>query len=168
MNNWINCEYHGEVIGINNHCSYCVRTLNNNVVNSRNRLLDYAHRNNLRLDIPSIRHFSPSIYQLAPRNEDTSIYLSTQPIATYGMTYSEVDFFKQLNRKTKIKLYKNSDSINTQCYICLSNLLENDIVRVINCNHSFHQTCIDPWLENSTKCPNCRYDILRNETRMLV
>lgn len=54
---------------------------------------------------------------------------------------------------------------DTVCAICLDSFLAGDVLRILpNCSHSFHQTCIDPWLIGSATtedivtsfCPTCR------------
>jgi hypothetical protein len=43
-----------------------------------------------------------------------------------------------------------------RCGICLSPYNEGENVRTLRCFHYFHVNCIDPWLETSDNCPNCR------------
>ena len=55
----------------------------------------------------------------------------------------------------------NEDTITTTCEICHDTINNGDIIRIINiCNHSFHQECIDAWLENNNTCPYCRGNVL--------
>ncbi|KFX93028.1 hypothetical protein O988_07025 [Pseudogymnoascus sp. VKM F-3808] len=43
------------------------------------------------------------------------------------------------------------------CSICIESFPENENVRILPCNHIYHQRCIDPWLLNkSGTCPLCR------------
>ena len=45
------------------------------------------------------------------------------------------------------------------CPICLDNFDKESQLRILNCDHSFHQCCIDKWLTNCDyKCPVCRDD----------
>lgn len=48
-----------------------------------------------------------------------------------------------------------------ECSICLSDLnKEEDVVlRSLPCGHSFHASCIDRWLEQSTLCPICKFSL---------
>lgn len=47
-----------------------------------------------------------------------------------------------------------------ECSICLSNSSEGASTFVrLPCQHLFHQTCIDGWLENHDSCPNCRANV---------
>lgn len=44
-----------------------------------------------------------------------------------------------------------------QCHVCLEKFVALDMVRVLKCQHGFHQTCIDKWLtEGQNRCPLCR------------
>ncbi|KAI7875342.1 hypothetical protein K492DRAFT_173412 [Lichtheimia hyalospora FSU 10163] len=44
-----------------------------------------------------------------------------------------------------------------QCHVCLEKFVSLDVVRVLKCQHGFHQTCIDKWLtEGQNRCPLCR------------
>ncbi|KAG8085713.1 hypothetical protein GUJ93_ZPchr0010g10390 [Zizania palustris] len=43
------------------------------------------------------------------------------------------------------------------CAICLAEFSSGEQVRVLpNCNHGFHQRCIDRWLRVHPTCPTCR------------
>lgn len=35
-----------------------------------------------------------------------------------------------------------------------------DFLLVLVCHHSFHQSCVDPWLLTHRHCPLCNLDIL--------
>lgn len=44
-----------------------------------------------------------------------------------------------------------------ECAICISELVEGEIVRVLPiCKHFFHVECIDTWLGTHSSCPMCR------------
>ena len=43
--------------------------------------------------------------------------------------------------------------------ICLSEFEEGDILRTLPCFHSYHQGCIDEWLNRSKLCPLCKHPI---------
>jgi len=45
------------------------------------------------------------------------------------------------------------------CTICQDNIQSGDVRRITQCNHYFHQTCIDTWFQESVYCPTCRHDI---------
>lgn len=49
-----------------------------------------------------------------------------------------------------------------QCAVCLDEYAIGDVVRVLPCQHYFHQACIDSWLtESSTKCPVDNREVVR-------
>lgn len=62
---------------------------------------------------------------------------------------------KNILNKTKVKINTNNDF----CVICQEDIKNNDIIREINCNHSFHINCIDNWFVENKKCPMCKYEI---------
>ena len=53
-----------------------------------------------------------------------------------------------------------SDS-STECTICL--LDYNDETKTkTECNHFFHQECLDKWLETNNSCPLCRTELKKD------
>jgi hypothetical protein len=47
------------------------------------------------------------------------------------------------------------------CSICLDDFATGERVKVLPCQHFFHVTCIDPWLEKrSGRCPLCKHDAI--------
>ena len=51
------------------------------------------------------------------------------------------------------KIQKNS--IDELCCICLEQDSEYEWVE-LDCNHKFHENCIEPWLQKNNSCPICR------------
>lgn len=44
-----------------------------------------------------------------------------------------------------------------QCLVCLDDYNPEDELRVLTCKHTFHQGCVDRWLETGrNNCPACR------------
>lgn len=53
----------------------------------------------------------------------------------------------------------NEFTMNEICSICLSEINPNItsyIIQRLDCGHAFHQHCIEPWLQTTNICPNCR------------
>jgi hypothetical protein len=46
------------------------------------------------------------------------------------------------------------------CSICLEHFATGESVRTIPCFHSFHKSCIDPWLANKAECPICKHSAI--------
>jgi E3 ubiquitin-protein ligase DOA10 len=37
----------------------------------------------------------------------------------------------------------------------------NELIKIKQCHHSYHKSCLLTWFNQSPKCPMCRYDIRR-------
>jgi hypothetical protein len=67
-----------------------------------------------------------------------------------------------LNRHTDIIIFRkpinnNSDDIiDLNCRVCFQEYNDMDIQRKLNCDHIYHQKCIDKWFESNINCPLCR------------
>ena len=55
---------------------------------------------------------------------------------------------EQLIKKTMIKY--------TICNICLSEFNKNDKVKILNCGHIYHTSCIKEWFKRKKICPICQ------------
>ncbi|BFG34139.1 hypothetical protein CerSpe_204130 [Prunus speciosa] len=47
----------------------------------------------------------------------------------------------------------NTDS---ECSICLGEFKDGEKCRQLECEHAFHEECIDQWLRKKIQCPLCR------------
>ena len=54
------------------------------------------------------------------------------------------------------------DEENNQCTICLEGFQVGDVRRALPCMHTFHQNCVDRWLNIHRSCPICRTEIDNN------
>ena len=52
---------------------------------------------------------------------------------------------------------------DTTCPIC-QDPLTNNAIRIVHCNHTYHQSCLDSWFTMSVRCPVCRYDVRGGQT----
>ena len=62
-------------------------------------------------------------------------------------------------KKLKCYTYLKPKNEEDVCSICLVAVKKGDKVYELACKHLFHPKCINPWLEKSTVCPNCRRDL---------
>ncbi len=72
-----------------------------------------------------------------------------------SVTLDENDY-----NKLPISKYSNLDTTKidcNKCTICLANFDNEDLVKILPCQHIFHNDCINVWLQNyNYKCPICR------------
>lgn len=52
-----------------------------------------------------------------------------------------------------------------QCVVCICDLEEDELIRVLPCKHEFHAGCVDKWLKDNRTCPICRHEIDSEEER---
>lgn len=67
-------------------------------------------------------------------------------------------------RASATELGENTSIANAtedaDCAICQDRITTGQQTRKLNhCNHTFHRSCIDPWLSTHVTCPTCRHDI---------
>lgn len=62
---------------------------------------------------------------------------------------------------SNIKKFKEVEKPDMgQCTICFDEFIPEDDVRILECKHYYHPTCIDRWLiGHSRRCPCCRNNI---------
>jgi len=81
---------------------------------------------------------------------------------SHNIPYNNEDIKNVINKdqldKLKIKKYSELDKEKyKECVICMEDYINNSDVRLLNCNHGFHPSCIDTWLTKCNyKCPVCR------------
>lgn len=62
---------------------------------------------------------------------------------------------------------ESSDGVENEeaccCAICLDEFENKEKVRVLPCQHRFHEDCLVPWLtERHASCPLCKFDVLKH------
>ena len=65
------------------------------------------------------------------------------------------------------KIEINKENINKYkditCNICLEGFEIGNILRVLECQHEFHENCIVTWLKSRNTCPVCRHELESND-----
>lgn len=84
---------------------------------------------------------------------------------TFGEQNTPIDTM-MVNGLCSINKFINlvKDGSDTMCSICLEDFNENDSLKVLPCNHYFHDKCIKEWFEAKATCPKCRYDLMSSST----
>jgi len=88
-------------------------------------------------------------------------------LSQVGATEAEINRCPSRSLKPNDELLKpkrsqessSGESIQT-CSICLETYREGETVRTIPCFHTFHATCIDPWLSEKAECPICKHSAI--------
>jgi hypothetical protein len=53
----------------------------------------------------------------------------------------------------------NDENVDFECSICLDIIENNNFIKLINCKHIFHRSCINEWKKINNTCPLCRKNI---------
>ncbi|KAI8866867.1 hypothetical protein GQ42DRAFT_127619, partial [Ramicandelaber brevisporus] len=77
---------------------------------------------------------------------EVSVRVESDPLASHPIVASS-------------KQNEDNDSNETNCSICIEEFSIGDQVRTLPCRHTFHASCIDPWLSTTNAtCPLCKQD----------
>lgn len=75
--------------------------------------------------------------------------------------------FGNTNRKFKLPAVREEESITRcRCSICLSEYIDGEEGRELQCKHRFHRNCLEKWVQecqSSATCPICRFLVLPKE-----
>ena len=60
----------------------------------------------------------------------------------------------------KLNIYTLTENKEDKCSVCMSELNIDEHVCELPCKHTFHNDCIQPWLQQyNYKCPICRKEV---------
>lgn len=86
-------------------------------------------------------------------NSENLIQINQNNFQNVAVTIDDEDF-ENLNSKI---LTCDHDS---NCSICMSQMIKDEKITLLKCNHNFHYECISPYLkEYNYKCPVCRAEV---------
>uniref|UniRef100_A0A7S4KTZ5 RING-type domain-containing protein n=1 Tax=Guillardia theta TaxID=55529 RepID=A0A7S4KTZ5_GUITH len=114
---------------------------------------------------------SPSVYELLPRVRRMSAILEgllpalsafRSHMSTEGNLHKVP---KEIVDSFETRTWRREHSRGKlECYICLEEYVEEEVLRKLPCNHEFHSKCIDRWLlEVHRTCPCCRRVVYEDE-----
>lgn len=75
--------------------------------------------------------------------------------------------YKKMTKYLKLTKYVEKDE-DESCTICLDTFQNREIIRTLICKHIFHKKCIDKWIKQTERCPNCNQYIYEEETTPLL
>ena len=87
------------------------------------------------------------------RNIEISLIepLSNTVITSLNNEHDNSLTINELIDHSELSVYNRVESTeDTMCSICRLNLVNNDIIRKLQCGHIFHHNCIDSWFKNNT------------------
>jgi hypothetical protein len=61
------------------------------------------------------------------------------------------------------KKYEETDKKFDNCSICLNNFNNSDNISITNCEHYFHNECLEEWGKYKPECPMCKKEIEHTE-----
>jgi hypothetical protein len=93
------------------------------------------------------------LFSMLVNNELQEIIPPLQPLGNVVVTTDENDI-------KKLQIKKLDEKLDSKCSICMDSMDKDHVVTILNCEHTFHQECIETLMkEYSNKCPLCRKDI---------
>lgn len=104
-------------------------------------------------------------------------YINMSLICMWLMILSIASLKRLIKKKTSAAHITMSDLIEKNnsdhtglvdcCPVCLNTNESFRRMITLKCNHSYHKTCIDSWLEKENTCPVCRSVVVFEKTRIL-
>ncbi|CAN8298412.1 unnamed protein product [Cochlearia groenlandica] len=92
-------------------------------------------------------------------NNDDNLNDTVVVVEVLGLDEEVIKSFpKLIYEEARVCYSLQRDSSTTSCCsICLADYIKTDMIRVLpDCNHLFHDKCVDPWLLVNATCPVCR------------
>ena len=159
---------------ISHNCKYCKldRRLQFGKLFQTPRTIRSSNLNSSYYQLQSSHFYHHSSSQPTIINSNTNLNmihsLPNSPMEYNPDDYQEWDVsenndssvsINQLNNNSEISLYLRGVAKPERCSICYDFIRSFQIIRTLNCQHHFHQKCIDKWLESKPNCPICRSGI---------
>ncbi|KAJ6853221.1 putative E3 ubiquitin-protein ligase RLIM [Iris pallida] len=128
-----------------------------------NRAINPNDDTGTRASISRIVMLAEALFEVLDEIHQQSVALSSRPsFSSIGSVPAPKEVVECIPLKVYVKPQKHQNEEAAQCYICLVEYENGDFVRILPCNHEFHQTCIDKWLKEIHRvCPLCRGDVCR-------
>jgi hypothetical protein len=170
---------------LNNYYNYNQYLIINNNNNNNNNFLNLFNINNVNNTRLTENNLSTYIYYNIFNNIDISNNIIRNRNRNMNITFGYGILFEPLDQNynifngifdannlvdinctldkdemQKLKKLKLEDNLDIKCSICLGELIKDEEIIYLNCNHKFHSGCIEEWLEKyNYKCPECRDEV---------
>jgi len=121
------------------------------------RQINEEYKENIREGLTLIRELS------RPQASYSSI-LASFALGVLSRTVTEyMAESKEEEKKTESISYRTmDDGLKTyykNCSICCDDFDDTSEIVITDCNHCYHQSCIEEWFKRKTNCPICRKDL---------
>ena len=117
----------------------------NNSNNSNNNILSFLnnHNNDFQFNnfVNIIMSLDPNLLGNPPASQR-----AIDSLPKFEVNKDNIDKFKDIT-----------------CNICLEGFEIGNVLRVLECKHEFHETCIITWLKSRNTCPVCRHELESND-----
>ncbi|XP_008797985.2 uncharacterized RING finger protein C4G3.12c isoform X2 [Phoenix dactylifera] len=130
---------------------------------TNNRAANPDDDTSARASISRIVMLAEALFEVLDEIHQQSVVLSSRPsFSSIGSVPAPKEVVECMPIKVYMKPHEHQIDGAAQCYICLVEYEEGDCIRILPCNHEFHQTCIDKWLKEIHRvCPLCRGNVCR-------
>ncbi|KAJ0964449.1 hypothetical protein J5N97_029571 [Dioscorea zingiberensis] len=130
-----------------------------------NHVANHDDDTGTRASISRIVMLAEALFEVLDEIHQQSVALSSRPpVSSIGSVPAPKDVVENLPVRAYTRPQKHTNEDAAQCYVCLVEYEEGDCMRILPCQHEFHQTCIDKWLKEIHRvCPLCRGDVCRSE-----
>lgn len=59
----------------------------------------------------------------------------------------------------KYQGHRKDSEARAECNICAVEFALNDSVKILQCLHTYHASCLDSWLAKKSVCPDCKFNL---------
>ncbi|KAK6931196.1 Zinc finger, RING-type [Dillenia turbinata] len=106
------------------------------------------------------------LLNLSVKITDYTFYFRSESEYVYhmGLRLLEEGNFRMIPTKESFvgtletKVYNMKEAAES-CAICLEDFLQEELLKLMPCNHFYHEKCIKKWVEKSRYCPICRCEL---------
>jgi E3 ubiquitin-protein ligase RHA2 len=87
-------------------------------------------------------------------------------LKSYKNPITTTQYLNLIEEKNPTRKLKKPTTDHKDCRVCLSEFEEGDIVRNLDCEHTFHKDCLDKWFlqdQYCATCPLCRNHVLSDD-----
>jgi len=146
----------------------------------------FISKSNYDLAVKTLSQTNSVMATLSPREEYPINFLWRPPqglttiiiymLLTFPFAWAVLTLLRACSRIPKLRTVKNKVRVipevifnsekleangikltNDSCPICLADFEEKTRIKLLPCDHGFHQECIEPWIkQHSDSCPLCR------------